>query len=118
MSLAFTAAAILSFPLAAHADVTIDENNLTAQRDCKGGEAVVNGNSNVLTFAHCPKVTVMGNKNRVDTGDATSIAVFGNDNAVSWHAAPDGTPPRVSNPGSRNTISAAKPSAEPHKPAK
>ena len=117
MSLALATIATLSVPYAAQADVVIDENNVTARRDCKGGEAVVNGNSNVLTFASCPKVTVMGNKNRIDTGDATSVAVLGNDNVVTWHAAADGTPPRVSNPGSRNTVSAAKESAVTRKPA-
>lgn len=117
MSLALVSIAALSLPSAARADVAVDENNVTAKRDCKGADAVVNGNSNTLTFANCPKVTVMGNKNRIDTGDATVVAVLGNDNVVTWHASPDGTPPRVSNPGSRNTVSGAKPSGETRKPS-
>jgi hypothetical protein len=82
--------------------VTQDGRRLT--HDCRGGPALVAGNRNTLTLRNCTSMTVAGNSNIVDATMVQNLTVQGNDNTVTWHPAPDGSEPTVSDVGNRNKV--------------
>ena len=88
-----------SFAVAADA-LVMQQNNQTGTRDCAGGDARIDGNSNTLTLRNCTKVTVAGNSNEINAGTAAALSLLGNDNHVSW----GGQRPRISDVGSRNVV--------------
>jgi hypothetical protein len=99
------AAPLLLAPSASFADlVSVSQNGATGTRDCAGGDARIDGNSNNLSLKNCATVIVAGNSNDIDAGAATALSVSGNDNHVTW----GGARPRINDVGSRNVI---KPSA-------
>ena len=87
------------------ADVTIDKNNLNRTIDCAGGSVTVDGNGNVLVLkGDCSALKVNGNDNTVTAEGVAEISTMGNRNKVTWRRGAGGRPPRISNPGTGNTI--------------
>src|ERR1041385_8797990 len=103
----FSAAALValtSFASAAHADITITQNEKSIDVDCaKDGVIQLQGNHLTATIKGvCKKVAVEGNNTTV-TGSSTSVRVAGNHNTVTLAAADD-----VSIDGNSNTVSVGK----------
>lgn len=87
------------------ADVTIDKNNQKRTLDCAGGSVTVDGNGNVLILkGDCSTLKINGNDNTVTAEAVAEIETWGNRNKVTWARGAGGRPPKVSNPGTGNTI--------------
>jgi len=84
----------------AKGDLILDDDNRTSTRDCGGAGAVVNGDSNTLTFRNCTSIVVNGDRNTIDAGTVESVHLNGDANTVSWR----GTRPRIEDLGHRNTV--------------
>jgi Protein of unknown function (DUF3060) len=83
----------------------MNDSGKTVTHDCKGGQAAVNGNKNVLKLVNCAQTSLNGNNNTVDVTGVESLAVMGNDNVVTWHGKKGADEPSVADAGSRNKIS-------------
>jgi hypothetical protein len=82
--------------------VVINGNKASRTYDCKGDDAVVNGNQNALTLHDCQTVTVNGNQNDVSVKSAATIMVSGRSNNVTWN----GSKPKIVNVGQNNHVAA------------
>ena len=90
------------------ADVKIDKDNQNRTIDCAGGSVTVDGNGNVLVLkGDCTTLRVNGNDNTVTAEVVAEIATWGNKNKVTWTKGAGGKPPKISNPGTGNTIKKA-----------
>ena len=90
------------------ADVTIDKNNQKRTIDCAGGSVTVSGNENTLVLnGDCSSLKISGNDNTVTAEGVAEIATWGNRNKVTWTRGAGGHPPKISNPGTGNTIKRA-----------
>ena len=90
------------------ADVKIDKDNQNRTIDCAGGSVTVDGNGNVLVLkGDCTTLRVNGNDNTVTAEVVAEIATWGNRNKVTWAKGAGGKPPKISNPGTGNTIKKA-----------
>jgi hypothetical protein len=90
------------------ADVTIDKNDVKRTIDCAGGSVTVEGNGCVLVLkGDCSTLKVNGNNNTVTVEAVAEISTQGNRNKVTWTRGAGGRPPKISNPGTGNTIKRA-----------
>ena len=90
------------------ADVTIDKDNQKRTIDCAGGSVTIDGNGNALVLkGDCATLKINGNDNTVTVEVVAEIATMGNKNKVTWSKGAGGRPPKISNPGTRNTIKKA-----------
>ena len=92
------------------AELVIGDNDKVLSHECTGDTVVkVVGNENKITLTgDCAKVDVTGNKNAIDIDATVAISVMGNKNAVTWARMIDGKKPKISNLGSKNSISRKK----------
>ena len=87
------------------ADVTVDKNDQKRTIDCAGGSVTVAGNDNVLVLnGDCTTLKISGNDNTVTAEGVAEIATWGNRNKVTWTRGAGGHPPKISNPGTGNSI--------------
>jgi hypothetical protein len=82
----------------------MNDSGKTLTHDCKGGQAAVNGNKNILKLVNCAQTSLNGNNNTVDVTGVENLAVMGNDNVITWKSKA-GTEGQVADAGSRNKIS-------------
>jgi hypothetical protein len=86
--------------------VVINDNERTQRIDCTSGDVTVNGNLNTLTLVgECQDVGVNGNGNVLRIEAAAAISTLGNENSVTWSRGVGAASPRISNSGTRNSIS-------------
>jgi hypothetical protein len=125
LAVALCAAALLTMGWSAigqAADVTVTGTGKKGVRTCKGGGTAtiagnkcqltikgcttvkVMGNANMLTLQGAQTVEVMGNKNMVKAGLVKVIKAVGNKNTVTYKLGPKKKKPKISNPGTKNTI--------------
>jgi hypothetical protein len=89
-------------------DVTITQNDLKRTIDCKGAVRI-SGNRNTLTLTgECSSLLVDGNDNVVTVEAVAEIATWGNRNTVTWTRGVGGKPPKISDPGTKNSIKKSK----------
>jgi hypothetical protein len=81
----------------------MNESGKTVTHDCKGGQAAVNGNKNILKLVNCAQTSLNGNNNTVDVTGVESLAVMGNDNTITWKSKP-GTEGQVADGGTHNKV--------------
>jgi hypothetical protein len=82
----------------------MNDSGKTVTHDCKGGQAAINGNKNILKLANCAQTSLNGNNNTVDVTGVESLAIMGNDNVVTWKSKA-GTEGQVADGGTRNKVS-------------
>jgi hypothetical protein len=82
----------------------LNDSGKTVTHDCKGGQAAINGNKNVLKLKNCAQTSLNGNNNTLDVTGVESLAVMGNDNVVTYLRKAGGDEPAVADGGSRNKI--------------
>lgn len=85
--------------------IRIDQDGRKEDHDCRGASAVVNGDSNDVTFRNCDQVTLNGNANAVAVRAVQSVLINGGDNKLTWELADDGSRPRITDNGRGNTVS-------------
>jgi hypothetical protein len=81
-------------------DLVLNEDGQNATKDCAGGGAIVNGDSNTFRFKNCKSIIVNGDHNIVDAGSVDALSVHGDSNTVTWR----GTKPALHDDGKGNTI--------------
>jgi len=90
-------------------DVTIIQNDLKRTIECSGGSVRVSGNRNTLNLTgECSTLFIDGDDNVVTVQAVGEISTWGNRNKVTWTRGLGGKPPKISNPGTKNTIEKAK----------
>jgi hypothetical protein len=85
--------------------IRIDQDRQRGSHDCRGASAVVNGDTNELSFRNCDQVSVNGDANAVAVRGVQSVLINGNDNKLTWELAEDGSRPRITDNGRGNTVS-------------
>ena len=85
--------------------IRIDQDRQRGSHDCRGASAVVNGDTNDLSFRNCDQVSVNGDANAVAVRGVQSVLINGNDNKLTWELAEDGSRPRITDNGRGNTVS-------------
>jgi len=85
--------------------IRVDQDGQREEYDCRGASAVVNGDSNDLSFRNCDQVSLNGDANAVAVRGVKSVLINGNDNKLTWELAEDGSRPRITDNGRGNTVS-------------
>ncbi len=88
-------------------DLTLAGNEADLKLTGECGRIDVMGNSNKVSAETASKLAVSGNQNEVSIGTAKRIDVTGNRNHVTWESEVDGKAPKISNPGTKNTVARA-----------
>jgi hypothetical protein len=75
---------VIAAPLNAIAQVAIVDNNQVQTLDCRGQDASIMGNDNVLTLKNCKRLLVTGNQNAVIASPVELVSVTGNENKINF----------------------------------